>query len=161
MELLKHTRYWVRGELLQGKVMISLGIAMLIIVLSCIRSQNELFKGMLIPLGVLIITNIAYGGYLSYSRTVHKTQIENEYFIAPQKTIESEIIKLEKDDESYQLMLSIYPILIIQAIMAVFFISTSYYKGLAMGCTLLFLTAYFIDSFLQYRLLAYLELLKR
>ena len=54
MDLLKQTMIWIKGEVWQGKIMLFLGILFLIAFVIIIRSQHDLLRGMLIPLGLLL-----------------------------------------------------------------------------------------------------------
>lgn len=137
---------WEKGELLQGKIMVGVGVLLLIAFIGIIRSQNELLRGMLIPLGLTLAVLIGYGGYILQSRPAHIQQSIASYQTSPSDAVEKEIAKHTKDNQAGKTLMKIYPVLAILAILALMFIPSLFYKGLALGFALLFLSVYIIDN---------------
>ncbi len=71
MDFIEYTNMWVQREVTQGKIMIGIGIFLLFVFFSILRSQNELLRGSLIPIVLLLVILIGYGSYILYSRPAH------------------------------------------------------------------------------------------
>lgn len=160
MELIKYTSEWVKGEVFQGKIMLVLGCLLLVAGISIFRSNNELMKGMLIPIGLIIFMLIGYGSMQTIVRpkhihTVSKISSENSKL-----AIEKELSKAIKDDNTYRILKVVWTICIVVAIILYFIFSQHYYKGLGIGLIGLFLSMLVLDSVLHYRLEVYLKGLK-
>ncbi len=163
MEFIQQLELWEKGELLQGKIMIGLGILFLIGFIAIFRSQNEFFSGFLIPIGILLIVLIGYGGYILYSRPVHVKESTALYEKSIEEAVIQESSKHINDNKAGKTLLRIYPILILISIATLFFISTPYYKGMALGFALLFISIFIIDNGFVSRsdsFLVFLETLK-
>lgn len=74
MNLLEHTTTWVNGEVLQGKIMLGLGILLLGATIAIFKSEHELLKGSLIPLGLLTLMLCSSFRFLGGHRTFRKFQ---------------------------------------------------------------------------------------
>jgi len=61
MNFIDYTNSWVKAKLTQGKIMIGIGFLLLIALYFIFRSQNELLRGAVIPLGLLVLVLIGYG----------------------------------------------------------------------------------------------------
>lgn len=146
MDFTEYANGWLKSELIQGRIMIVGGIVLLFLSYVIYRGQNELLKGALIPLALLWMVLIGYGGYILYSRPVH---VNNS--IALYKKSESEGIKAErakhiKDNNAGNPLLKyVYPSLMLLMVLALFFTKNDYYKGMELGFILLFLIIYCID----------------
>lgn len=65
MDFIQQLNNWVRGDVIQGKIMIGFVLFFLCpAAIISIRSQNALIKGMFIPFSLLMVINLTYGGYL-------------------------------------------------------------------------------------------------
>lgn len=103
-------------------------------------------KGTLIPIGLLLLVLIGYGGYILYSRPTHAKKAIENYIQASKVAIEAEKAKHVKDNQAGEsLMKFVYPTLMLIAALALFFISSPYDQGVALGCILLAVATYIID----------------
>lgn len=138
---------WLKGELLQGKIMIGIGVLIGIVFIGIFRSQNELLRGMLIPLGILIILLLGYGGYILQSRPAHVQQSIALYQSDKNNAVKQEITKHTNDNKAGKTLTKyVYPSLIIVAAIALFLFTSRYYRGMAIGFILLFASTFIIDS---------------
>ena len=147
MDFIQQIQLWAKGELLQGKIMIGLGVVFLIGFIAIIRSQTILLRGTIIPLGLLLLVLIGYGGYILYSRPAHAKQSISLYETSKDEAIAREIEKHTNDNKAGKTLIKyVYPIFIIISAGILLFISNTYYKGMALGFALLFIATYIIDN---------------
>jgi len=147
MDFITYTNIWVKSEVTQGRIMVGVGILFLFVLYGVFRSQNELLKGALIPMGLLTLILIGYGSYILYSRPAHAKKSIALYQKSIEEAIEKEKIKHINDNKAGKtLMRYVYPGLIILSALALLFISSPYYKGMAIGFILLFASTYIIDN---------------
>ncbi|MBO9490368.1 hypothetical protein J7384_08345 [Endozoicomonas sp. G2_1] len=137
---------WLKGELLQGKVMIIVGVLLLLAAIAIFRNQNELLRGTLLPIGFLITVLIGYGGYILQSRPAHVAQSEALYHSSPIQAVAREIDKHTSDNQIGNTLLKIYPVLAIIAIVVLMWLPSGSYRGIALGFTFVFLSALIIDN---------------
>ena len=146
MDFIQQLQLWEKGELLQGKIMIGIGILLLIGCIAILRSQHLLLRGSLVPLGLLLMVFIGYGGYILYSRPAHVKQSIALYENSKDEAIVKEVQKHTNNNKAGKtLMKYVYPAFILFAAVALLFISSAYYKGMAVGFILLFAATYIID----------------
>ena len=160
MDLIQHTTNWVKGEVFQGKIMLGIGIVFLIAFLMIIKNQHELLQGMLIPLALMLLIFFSYGGYQILVRPTHIDKVRKIHQENPQKAQKKEYDKAMKDHQIYSVLKKVWAVLIMLLVIAFFFVSSNYLKGLSIGFIGLFLTTLILDSILHYRLLNYLQFLK-
>ena len=147
MNFIEYINTWVQREVTQGKIMIGVGILLLFVFYFIFRSQNELLKGSLIPLGLLLLVLIGYGGYILFSRPAHAKESIALFEKSKMEAIEKEKVKHINDNKAGKnLMKYVYPTLIILSALSLLFISSPYYKGMAIGFVLLFVSTYIIDN---------------
>jgi len=147
MDFIQQLQFWEKGELLQGKIMIGLGILFLIGFIFIFRSENTFFRGSLIPLSLLLVVFIGYGGYILYSRPAHVKQSIALYETSESEAVAKEIEKHTNDNKVGKALIKYaYPSLIIIAALLLFFMSNVYYKGMAAGFIILFIATYIIDT---------------
>ncbi|TBN05497.1 hypothetical protein EYD45_04255 [Hyunsoonleella flava] len=160
MDFIEYINTWVKSELIQGKIMIAFGVLILVVFISIIKSQNEFLRGALIPLGLLIFILIGYGSYILYSRSAHAKESIALFQESKTDGIVKEETKHINDNKAGKLLMRIYPILAIVAIATLFFRFSAYYRGMAIGFALLFLSFYVIDNGFVSRSDAFLDFLK-
>ena len=161
MELIKHTTQWVNGEVFQGKTMLALAVIVGLLAFFIIRNNNEILKGMLIPMGLIMLILIGYGSMQIIVRPKHIPKVEEMYKSNPKQALETELNKAIKDDKTYSMAPYFWFAGIAIAGFIFFFTSQYYYKGLSIGLIGLFLTMLILDSTLHHRLIIYLKALKQ
>ncbi|GAA5089343.1 hypothetical protein GCM10023210_14050 [Chryseobacterium ginsengisoli] len=139
-----------------------IGIAIFIILPICVflfKNGHSLQKGMVIPLFLLFLMNIGYGGYLLSSKSKYVENMENQFQLDAQRTVKNEVITIKTDDKSYTLTKYVWTGLIIISLVCFFIINKEYYQGLSLGFAIMFLGMLLIDTFLHQRLKLYLTAL--
>jgi hypothetical protein len=161
MNFIEYTNAWMKSEVTQGRIMIGAGILLLFICYSIFRSQNELLKGALIPLALLLVVLIGYGSYILYSRPAHAKESIELYKKSKNEAIEKEKVKHINDNKAGKTLIRyVYPTLMLLSALSLLFLSSPYYKGMAIGFVVLFVATYVIDSGFVSRSDAFLEFLK-
>lgn len=147
MDFVEYTNVWAKDEVIQGRIMIGVGIILLFVLYAIFRSQNELLKGSLIPFVLLILVLIGYGSYILYSRPAHAQESITLYQSSKTEAIEKEKSKHINDNKAGKTLIKyVYPSLIIIAAISLFFLGSPYYKGMAVGFVLLFVSTYIMDN---------------
>ena len=147
MNFIEYINSWSRAEVLQGKIMISIGLLFLTTFIAISRGEHELLRGTLLPLGLLITILIGYGGYILYSRPAHAKESIALYQTAQVEAIQQERAKHINDNKAGKtLMKFVYPSLILLATLALSFIPAPFYKGMALGFIALFVSTFIIDN---------------
>jgi len=147
MNFTEYTNTWAKSEVTQGRIMIGIGILLVVVFYFIFRSQNELLKGTLIPLGLLILLLIGYGGVIMNSRPAHAKESISIYEKSKAEAVEKEKTKHINDNKSGKMLLKyVYPILILLSVIGLFFIPSQHYKGMALGFILLFVSTYIMDN---------------
>lgn len=159
MNLIDHTTTWVNGEVLQGKIMLGLGILVLGAAIAIFKSEHELLKGSLIPLGLLTLMLCGYGGFQVFGRPPHIQKVSEVFAQNPETAVKQELEKAQKDHRIYSTIKMIWIILLAIIAIGSLFISADYYKGLAIGLMVMFLSMLIIDTTLHHRLKVYLNVL--
>ncbi len=136
---------WTKNEVTQGRIMIGLGVLVVLSIYFIVKSNNEFFKGAIIPFAILAFIGIFYGGYIVYSRPAHAQESIIRYAQSPEKGIEEEEAKHIMDNQLGNTLLKVYPILVILSAIGLMLASTPHYKGMAVGFVLLFISTYIID----------------
>lgn len=146
MDFIEYINGWVKSEVTQGRIMIGIGIVLLFILYSIFRSQNELLKGTLIPLCLLLLVLIGYGGYILNSRPAHAKESISLYEQSKEEAIEKEKTKHINDNKTGKTLLRfVYPILMLVSVLILLFVPSVYFKGMALGFVFLFVSTYIID----------------
>lgn len=164
MNFIEYSNTWAKQEVVQGRIMVGIGILLLIASIAIFRSQHALLKGALIPSGLLVLILIGYGGFILYSRPAHSKEIISVYEKSPEEAIEIERAKHINDNKAGKtLMRFVYPILALISIASLMLLSKPYHKGIAIGFAIVFLSTYIIDYGFVSRsdaFLAFLDTLK-
>jgi len=147
MDFIEYMNTWVKSEVLQGRIMIGIGILLLTAIFFIFRSQNELLRGALIPLRLLVLILIGYGGFILYSRPAHAQQSIAQFEKEKANAIAQEKEKHINDNKAGKMLMRyVYPGLILLSALCLLFISAPYYRGLAIGFILVFASTYIIDN---------------
>ncbi len=161
MEFIEYTNTWVKSEALQGKIMIAVGIIVLLACIAIIRSENELLRGSLISIGLLVVFLIGYGSFILYSRPAHARESIAAYQQSAPEAIELETAKHINDNKAGKtLMRYVYPILIVISALSLLLISSAYYQGMAIGFVFLFAATFIVDYGFVSRSDAFIEFMK-
>lgn len=162
MDFIEYTNSWARAEVFQARIMIGIGIALAVVFYIIFKSQNELLKGTLVPLGLLVAVLVGYGGYITYSRPAHATQSIALYQKSQPEAIKKEKAKHINDNKAGKTLLKfVYPILMLLSVIALLLVSKHYYKGLALGLIVLFVSTYIMDNGFVSRSDAFLNFLHK
>jgi hypothetical protein len=105
MNFIEYENTWVKSEVAQGRIMIGIGVLLLLVFFIILRNQNELFKGALIPLSLLLLILIGYGSYILYSRPAHAKESISLYEQSKEEAIEKEKTKHINDNKAGKILL--------------------------------------------------------
>lgn len=159
MDFIEYANNWAKSEVTQGQIMIGLGVLILAALVGIIRSEVEFLKGATIPIALMLVILIGYGGYILFSRPAHAKESIALFQKSEKEAIEQEIVKHTNDNKAGKTLMKIYPILAIVSLALLMFLSSPYYKGMAVGFGFLFLMAYVVDNGFVSRSDAFLEFL--
>ena len=161
MDFIEYTNTWAKNEVAQGRIMIGIGLLLLFVVYSIFRSQNELLKGALIPLGLLLVVLIGYGIYILYSRPTHAKESIALYQKSETEAIEKEKTKHINDNKAGKTLLKyVYPSILLLSAISLLLVQSPYYKGMALGFALLAIATFIMDYGFVSRSDAFLSFLK-
>ncbi len=160
MELNDHVIAWVKGEVLQGKIMLVFASALLIMLVFILKGDHDFLRGMAIPLGLIVLLIGGYGAFQVIARPGHASMVSKLMNEDPQLAIQKEYEKAMKDDKAYSTLKPIWAVLIALSVGLYLYFSAYYFKGLSIGLMGLFMSVLILDSVLQYRLDVYLKALK-
>jgi hypothetical protein len=146
MEFTDYTNAWAKSEVYQGKWMIGIGILIAIAFGQIFRSDNILLKGTLVPAGLLLAILLGYGSYIIYSRPAHAKEMIRIYQHDPEEAIKIEMTKHIKDNKAGNMLMRTYPVLMLISIVALWLVTSSYFKGMTVGFAILFISAFIIDN---------------
>ena len=161
MDFLKQLETWAKGDALQGKIMFGIGLILLIDVIFMLQTDSIFFNGMLIPVSLLTVINIVYGGFLAFSRPKHWLTATENYKQNPAETLKKEWTKAKTDNRNYTMGKMVWLILAPICFTSFFFLTDDYYKGLAIGLAILFIGIFLLDIFLHRRLKPYFNILQQ
>lgn len=148
---------WTTGEILQGKWMLAISLLLVPVVISLFGGSGGLFRGMLIPVCLLLAVNLGYGGYLVSTRGKHEKKMEERFEKQGEQVITQEYKKNKADNDTYIILRSIWATMAgICALLSVFLIR-EYPKGLCLGFVVLFAGLLVIDTFLHNRVIHLLD----
>lgn len=146
MDFIEYANNWAKSEVTQARIMIGIGVLLLVSFIAIIKNQNELLRGTLIPLGLLLTVLIGYGVYILYSRPAHVKQSISFYQQSEKEAISKEQAKHINDNKAGKILMKyVYPSLLLLSVLALILLKTPYYKGMALGFALLFISTYIID----------------
>jgi hypothetical protein len=157
MPLLDYTIKWTKGEISQGRIMIVIGLLLLIANYLIWKKGDGLLKGMFIPLLVVNLILLGYGGYIIVSRASRLEELTVSFKQNPDRTLKQERERLLREKKAYPKFKIAWVVVI--AVACVFCLLTiqPFSKGVALGILLFGITALLIDSFLENRGKIYLE----
>lgn len=145
MNFIDYINTWAKSEVLQGKIMIGIGVLLIPAFIAILRSEHNLLKGSLIPIGLLLLILIGYGSFILYSRPAHAKASIEQYEQSASEAITQEREKHINDNKAGNSLMNIYPVLAIISLLPLFFGVPDYYKGLGLGFAVMFISIYIID----------------
>lgn len=141
----EHIHNWAKAEVLQGKIMIVVGVLFLIALLSILKSQHQLLRGASIPFSIIVTILIGYGSYVIHSRTMHIKERLALFQKSQQEAIVKEKNKHAKEYKMGKIFMKTYPILVIITMVALLFLNSTYYQGWCIGMAILSIIAFIVD----------------
>jgi len=160
MQFEDHIELWAKGDATQGRMMLAVAAICLIAILFILDVDEGFFKGMYLPIGLLFLVNLLYGGFLAFSRPKHLKSTLSLYKESPSKVLETELNKAEGDHKNYTRLRPLWVLLFLTGLVVYFVVNDQYYKGMALGFALTFAGALLIDSKLHNRLKPYKDTLE-
>ncbi len=157
MDLIEHSNVWAKGEVLQGRIMLFYGILLLVSFVFIWKSNHEVLRGTMIPLGIVICVMFAYGAYLMASRSSFSLKLEQSFKENQVQAANNELARLQQENKTYSTLKPIWVALILASAIMYFLVSGHYWKGLSIGLIVLFLSGLLTDTSLHYRLSKYME----
>jgi hypothetical protein len=161
MDFIHHTIQWVKGEVLQGRIMLGIGILSIVGFLYFANFQQSFYKGMILPFVLLLLVLLGYGGFQVFMRPKHIEKVQQEIQINPENAHKIEFEKAQKDDKAYARLKPIWAVLFIVSLVLFFVLKNEFGKGMSFGFVIWFLVAFIFDSFLHHRLKIYLTALQQ
>ena len=146
MEFIDYMNAWVKSELTQGRIMVGIGLLLLVALFFIFKSQHELLRGAMIPLALLTLVLVGYGGSILYSRPAHAKASIERYQQSQEDAIEQEIAKHINDNKAGNMLMKwVYPSIMLLSLIVLVLVGSFYYKGMAIGFILLAASIYIID----------------
>ncbi|WP_426482949.1 hypothetical protein [Chryseobacterium sp. R2ACT005] len=152
MEILQEFSIWTKGDELQGKIMVGIGLVLVLCLLLGFKYENPLLKGMFIPICLLTAASLGYGSFITYSRTKHLKTLTEQYGNNPKETVKMALGKAQNDHKIYIILKIVWSTLLILSVLIFLFTVKEYYKGLILGLFCLFVGFLLIETFLHSRL---------
>ncbi len=160
MNLLEHTSNWVKGEVAQGKIMVTIALVLLFTVVAIWKSDQHFLRGMLIPLTLVVLAIGGYGGFQLFGRPGHVNKVQEVYDRSPEEALQMEYDKATKDDKTYTRLKPIWAGLMIVCLILYLVLKEESCQGLVIGLAVLFLSVLLLDTTLHHRLKIYLTALQ-
>lgn len=159
MDIITQVTQWVNGEVLQGKITITLSILLSIAVVYFLNFQQSFHKGLIIPIALYLLVLLGYGLFQVTQRPAHIETVRQGMDMHPQKTITAELEKAQKDNKAYATVKVVWVVLIVIFGILFFMLKNDFWKGITLGSMLFFVGMFIFDSFLHQRLKPYLSAL--
>lgn len=161
MEIIQYTTQWVKGEVTQGRIAVGLAILSFIGFLYFTNFQQSFFKGMILPIILIQLVLIGYGGFQIVKRPKHIDKVIQEAKSEPIETIKNELKKAQKDDKTYTKLIPTWGILFVISLILFFVLKNDFWRGMSLGFVIWFCVAFIFDTFLHQRLKIYLKALEK
>lgn len=152
MNFLQHVQVWIKGDVLQGRWMI--GIALVVFlpsILLVIKNNNAILRGMWIPLSLLLLMSIGYGGFLVSSKPKLMEQTKIQFEKNPAKTLETVLEKVKQANKSYGITKILWATFLVVSVVLYFVFTKDYFKGFTLGLMIMFFGMLVIDTILHHR----------
>lgn len=159
IDLIKQTSEWAMTDALQGKLMLAFGLVLAIAAFFILKGESPILKGMLIPMALVTLISLSYGGFLTFSRPNHAPKTAEIAKTSVADAVTQELEKARRDNQNYTMIKRVWPAIIAVCALLLFFISKDYYQGLLIGFIGLGFYGMLVDSMLHHNLKPYLETL--
>ena len=153
MNFIEQITMWAKGDISQGKWMMGISIFVVLpLLFFLIKNGGSLQKGMVLPLGFLVLVNLGYAGFILSSKPKYSAEIEKLYQENPSQAFSREYEKMKDFDRSYILTKYLWAALLTASVIGFFNVSKEYFQGLTIGLALMFFGLLLVDVFLHNRL---------
>ncbi|WP_418123755.1 hypothetical protein ACNFU2_03530 [Chryseobacterium sp. PTM-20240506] len=161
MNYIQQLHHWAKGDLLQAKIMLAWAfIFCLPLICYCFKINKIFYKGLIIPLILLVLMLFGYGSYLLITKDKEVQKLEQQYLENQKEIISKEQSRGNANSQSYVVFKTIWGSLLLVSIVIYLLASSMYIKGFSAGCIILFLTLLITDTLFHARLNVYLSLLQ-
>lgn len=161
MHIVYHATQWVKGEVMQGRIMFGLGILSLIAFFYFANLHQAFYKGMIVPVLLLQIILLGYGGFQLFKRPSYIEKVIIENHLNPSNAHINELEKAKKDDKIYGILKPIWALLFLVSMLLFVIFKGDFAIGMSFGFALWFVTAFICDWFLHHRLKTFLVALQQ
>ncbi|EIW92887.1 hypothetical protein HMPREF1321_1292 [Capnocytophaga sp. oral taxon 412 str. F0487] len=158
MDLFSYTQQWLKGELLEGKLVLAFAISTALLgVVFWKFGSTPTAKALLIPLLVVGAIYTAVGTTLITSNAKYNTTFTTEYKEDPTAFAEKEKARVEGFQYQYVISKAVATVCFVLTLL-IFWFSKSYtWQGIGIGLTYFGLVGLVVDYFSQQRAEAYYE----
>lgn len=161
MNYIQQLHHWAKGDLLQAKIMLAWAfIFCLPLICYCFKINKIFYKGLIIPLILLVLMLFGYGSYLLITKDKEVQKLEQQYLENQKRIISKEQSRGNANSQSYVVFKTIWGSLLLVSIIIYLLASSMYIKGFSAGCIILFLTLLITDTLFHARLNVYLSFLQ-
>lgn len=159
IDLIKQTSEWAMVDAIQGRIMLAFGFILAVATFFILKGENPILKGMLIPIALVTLLSIGYGGFLTFNRPNHAPKTAEIAKISIADAVNQELVKARRDDKNYTMIKRVWPVIVAVCALLLFFISKDYYQGMLIGFVGLGFYGLLIDTMLHHNLKPYLNTL--
>lgn len=162
MSFIEHTLTWCRGEILEGKVVLTYALALIVISFLIWKfSSISSHKVLLIPLLISAVVYLGVGSTLLVSNPKRVEQYQVDYKKDPVAFVQSEKERTDKFISWYPKTAWSLIIIAILALLAYALADKSYIHALSLGIVLFCLSGLGVDYFSKERAAIYSEHIKQ
>ncbi|NNK80205.1 MAG: hypothetical protein HKO93_01805 [Flavobacteriales bacterium] len=159
--MIEHVTKWANGDIAQGKIMLIAGVLALLAAIFAWKNGGEMLRGMLIPMGLIVLICGGYGGFMQNQRAGIITEVSKGFQEDAKVIRDAEIARISKECRTYKMMNYIWASMALVGVVILFMAGTNVWKGASLGIILLAATGFIVDNFLHGRAEVYLSELLR
>jgi hypothetical protein len=146
---------WGNAEILQGKVMVALGIVFALSTIAVLWIYTDLIRGFSLPAILIFLALCGYGASMIISRPAQMEQFTVQYQESPSAFRSAEQHRTVDLSRSLSRNKLIWIAILIAACFALWLLPTTTWRSLAAGFMLASTCALIIDTALEHRATAY------
>lgn len=161
MDFVQQVEKWVQAEVFHGKVMVAVGGIVVALIPLVLSSKLPMLEGTGVPLALIACAFVGYGAVLIVQKPALLKKVKEKFHTSPAQARAGQLEKGNKDNQTYSLLLKLYPLLAVLSGGAFFVFSDAYYEGVCLGLITLFMSTYILDTVLQNRLNNYLAAISK